>query len=53
MIISQLSTLGDKTFTDASMISKLLSNFPEGFDNFITTWESASTAERTLLNLKL
>jgi hypothetical protein len=53
MIVSQLSTLGDKTFTDASMISKLLSSLPEGFDNFITAWESASTAERTLSNLKL
>ena len=53
MIISQLSTIGDKTFINASMISKLLSNLPEGFDNFITASESASTTERTLPNLKL
>ena len=35
------------------MISKLLSSLPEGFDNFLTSWESTPATEQTLMNLKL
>ena len=35
------------------MISKLLSSLPEGFDHFLTSWESTSADEQTLMNLKL
>ena len=53
LILSELTALGDKTFTEDTMISKLLSSLPEGFDHFLTSWESTTPAERTLPNLKL
>ena len=53
LILSELSALGDETFTEDTMISKLLSSLPEGFDHFITSWESTPETEQTLLNLKL
>lgn len=53
LILSELTALGNDTFTDDTMISKLLSSLTEGFDHFLTSWESTPAAERTLLNLKL
>jgi hypothetical protein len=53
MILSELATLGDKTFTDNVMISKLTSTLPEGFDHFNTAWESTPSPEQTLANFKL
>jgi hypothetical protein len=53
LILSELSALGDETFTEDTMISKLLSSLPEGFDHFLTSWESTPATEQTLLNLKL
>ena len=53
LILSELTALGDDTFTEDTMISKLLSSLPEGFDHFLTSWESTPATERTLLNLKL
>ena len=53
LILSELAALGDKTFNDHTMISKLLSSLPEGFDHFLTSWESTPVSEQTLTNLKL
>ena len=53
LILSELTALGDETFNEYTMISKLLSSLPEGFDHFLTSWESSSADEQTLLNLKL
>jgi hypothetical protein len=53
LILSELTAIGDSNFTDDSMISKLTSNLPEGFDHFTTAWESTPAADRTLSNLKL
>ena len=53
LILSELAALGDKTFNDQTMISKLLSSLPEGFDLFLTSWESTPVTEQTLTNLKL
>ena len=48
-----MNALGDETFTEDTMISKLLSSLPEGFDHFLTSWESTPATKRTLMNLKL
>ena len=53
LILSELAALGDKTFNEQTMISKLLSSLPEGFDHFLTSWESTPVTEQTLTNLKL
>lgn len=53
LLTSELKDLGDNTFSDASMISKLTSNLPEGFDHFLTAWESTAKADQTLPQLKL
>ena len=53
LILSELTALGDETFTEDTMISKLLSSLPEGFDHFLTSWESTLATEQTLMNLKL
>ena len=53
LILSELAALGDKTFNEHTMISKLLSSLPEGFDHFLTSWESTPVSEQTLTNLKL
>ena len=53
LILSELSALGDETFTEDTMISKLLSSLLEGFDHFLTSWESTPVSEQTLSNLKL
>ena len=53
LILSELAALGDKTFNEHTMISKLFSSLPEGFDHFLTSWESTPVSEQTLTNLKL
>ena len=53
LILSELTAIGDTSFNDDSMISKLTSNLPEGFDHFTTAWESTRAADRSLSNLKL
>lgn len=53
LILSELAALGDKTFNEQTMISKLLSSLPEGFDHFLTSWVSTPVSEQTLTNLKL
>jgi len=37
LILSELAALGDKTFNEDTMISKLLSSLPKGFDHFLTS----------------
>lgn len=53
LTIIELRELGDTSFLDAFMISKLTANLPTGFNGFTKTWESTSKEEQTLSNLKL
>lgn len=53
LIISELKEIGDTTFTEDSMISKLTSNLPPGYDSFYSAWDSTPKSEATLANLKL
>ena len=52
LILSELVALGDTTFNEDTMISKLLSSLPEGFDHFLTSWESTPASEQTISNIK-
>ena len=53
LIMSELSDIGNESFNEASLISKLTSTPPEGFDAFLTAWDSTPLEERTLTNLQL
>ena len=53
MILSELTDIGDETFTEDSLISKLTNTLPEGYDAFLTAWDSTPTEDRTFANLQL
>lgn len=53
MILSELTDIGDETFTEDSLISKLTSTLPKGYDAFLTAWDSTPTEDRTFANLQL
>ena len=53
LILSELADIGDTTFTKASLISKLTSTLPEGYDSFLTAWDSTPADERTFANLQV
>ena len=53
LIMSELSDIGNESFNEASLISKLISTLPEGFDAFLTAWDSTPLEERTFTNLQL
>ena len=52
LILSELVALGNTPFNEDTMISKLLSSLPEGFDHFLTSWESTPASEQTISNIK-
>ena len=52
-ILSELTYIGDETFTEDSLISKLTSTLPEGYDAFLTAWDSTPSYDRTFANLQL
>jgi hypothetical protein len=39
-ILSELADIGDTSFNEDSLISKLTTNLPEGFDALLTAWDS-------------
>ena len=53
LIISELADIGNESFNDESLISKITSTLPEGFDAFLSAWDSTPTEERTFSNLQL
>ena len=53
LIISELADIGNESFNEASLISKITSTLPEGFDAFLTAWDSTPLEERTFSNLQL
>ena len=53
LILSELAEIGDTTFNNDTLISKLTTNLLEGFDSFITAWDSTPLDERTFANLQL
>ena len=52
LILSELVDIGDDTFNEDTLISKLTSILPEGFDSFLTAWDSTPLEERTFSNLQ-
>lgn len=53
LILSELADIGNTTFNEDSLISKLTTNLPEGFDAFLTAWDSTPLEDRTFANLQL
>lgn len=53
LTMSKLWELGDTTFFDVFMISKLTTNLPTKFDSFIAAWENTPKNDHNLVNLKL
>lgn len=53
LILSELKDIGDETFIEDSLISKLTSTLPEGYDSFLTAWDSTPSDDRTFANLQL
>ena len=53
LILSELTYIGNETFTEDSLISKLTSTLPEGYDAFLTAWDSTPLEDRTFANLQL
>ena len=53
LILSELTDIGDDTFNADSLISKLTSTLPEGYDAFLTAWDNTPSDERTFANLQL
>ena len=52
LILSELADIGDETFSEDSLISKLTSTLPEGFDAFLTAWDNTPLEDRTFSNLQ-
>ena len=52
LILSELTDIGDETFSEDSLISKLTSTLPEGFDAFLTAWDNTPLEDRTFSNLQ-
>ena len=53
LILSELTDIGDETFTEDSLISKLTSTLPEGYDAFLTAWDCTPIDDRTFANLQV
>ena len=53
LILSELTNIGDETFNEDSLISKLTSTRPEGYDAFLTAWDSTPLDDRTFANLQV
>ena len=53
LILSELADIGDETFTEDSLISKLTSTLPKDYDSFLTAWDSTPADERTFSNLQV
>ena len=51
LINSQLEELGTRPFSEAMVISKMLSNLPAAFDHFQTTWKTVAPEQQTLVHL--
>lgn len=53
LILSELTDIGNETFNEDSLISKLTSTLPEGYDAFLTAWDSTPLEDRTFAYLQL
>jgi hypothetical protein len=53
LIVGQLRDLGDLSFKNNTMISKLTLNLPKGFDHFTTVFKSTPFEHKTLSQLQL
>ena len=52
LLLSELTDIGDETFTEDSLISKITSTLPEGYNAFLTAWDSTTEDDRTFSNLQ-
>ena len=52
MINSQIEELGTKSFSEAMVISKMLSNLPVAYDTFQTMWKTVAPEQQTLAHLQ-
>jgi hypothetical protein len=53
VIVSQLASGGDTTFTDKAIIAKIMSSLPAGYDSLLLAWDSTPDASKTLETLTL
>lgn len=40
LLLSELTAIGDESFTEDSLISKITSTLPQGYDAFLSAWDS-------------
>lgn len=52
MINSQIEELGTSPFSEAMVISKMLSNLPAAYDTFQTMWKTVAPEQQTLTHLQ-
>ena len=51
LIVCKLKGLGDTTFNETAVMTKILCNLPGRFDGFLSAWDGVDTASKTLSNL--
>ena len=52
LLNSQIEDLGTRPFSEAMVISKMLSNLPPAYDTFQTMWKTVTPEQQTLTNLQ-
>lgn len=53
LLLSELTDIGDESFSEDSLISKITSTLPEGYDAFLSAWDSTPEDDRTFANLQV
>ena len=53
LLLSELTNIGDESFSEDSLISKITSTLPEGYDAFLSAWDSTPEDDRTFANLQV
>jgi transposase InsO family protein len=53
VVVSQLASCGDTTFTNKAVIAKIMSSLPAGYDSLLSAWGSTPDASKTLETLTL
>lgn len=53
VIVNQLKSRGDITFTENAVIAKVMSSLPAGYDNVLSAWDTTADASKTLDVLSL
>lgn len=53
VIVNQLKSRGDTTFTEKAIIAKVISSLPAGYDNVLSAWDTTPDSSKTLETLTL